>query len=260
MTWPKIAVPAYIHPAAYAGDWDALLACDPATVPLVVANVADGPGEQRDDGWAAVMARARRQGIAVLGYVDTGYLGGAGAGQQERPAIDWLAAVQRDVSTWYALYGGDLGGIFFDRVRPAAEAAPTYRRLGQDVKGRHPGAVTALNPGGVVPVDFAPVADVLVTFEGTFDRYRQSGPPGGELDWSPADPAGIWHLVYDVPGDRLDEVLDRSRRRHAGLLYVTEQSVPNPWGRLARYWDHLVAGVTPADAAGNRPGDPSHPA
>jgi hypothetical protein len=257
MTFPRVAVPAYIHPGAYAGDWDAITATDAATVALVVANVADGPGSEHRDDWAGVIGRARRRGITVLGYVDTGYLGRASSPPLDDREADWLGRIRADVDAWYEWYGDDLGGIFLDRAHSGCDAAGVYRHVTGEIERHHPGALTALNPGRPVPSCFENAADVLLTFEGTVDRYGGTGATAGELDWIPADPSRIWHVVYGVPAARLAEVVERGRRRDIGLLYVTDRSGANPWETLTTYWDELtamLAGPGPGPGPSPRPG------
>jgi hypothetical protein len=44
-------------------------------MPILIANVVNGPDSAKDDNWAAVINRASSAGKTVLGYVRTGYLG-----------------------------------------------------------------------------------------------------------------------------------------------------------------------------------------
>lgn len=251
VTIPRAGIPAYIHPGAYAADWDRILAGGSDAVAVVVANVADGPGRQRDEAWATVIGRARRAGVAVLGYVDSGYLGRASPPPLGRREGDWLGHILADVAAWYAFYGDDLGGVFFDRADRSCEGAAVYGRLSDDVRRRAPGALSALNPGGVVPPCFDGAADLLLVFEGTAERYLGSGPTAGELDWSPSS-ARLWHVVYGTPPALVDDVVERGRRRDAHLLYVTDRSGANPWRTVASYWERLAARMT-------RTGDPATP-
>src|SRR5262245_28370658 len=69
----RLAVPAYVAPGE---DWARLRDAGGA-VGIAVANAANGPG-QYDAGYATAIAAARRAGISVLGYVDTGYFGTTG--------------------------------------------------------------------------------------------------------------------------------------------------------------------------------------
>jgi hypothetical protein len=48
----------------------------------------------------------------------------------------------------------------------------------------------------------------------------------------------FWHLDYDTPAGRVDEVLDRAAANHAGTVYVTDRGGANPWDGLPGYFGH----------------------
>src|SRR5437588_448479 len=77
-----IAVPAYFPPGA---GWTRVAEAAPA-VGLAVLNPASGPGAEVESGYADAVRQAQAGGIAVLGYVPTGY----GA----HPVADVLAEVR----------------------------------------------------------------------------------------------------------------------------------------------------------------------
>ena len=83
------------------------------------------------------------------------------------------------------------------------------------------------------------LADHVVEFEGTRGAYLAmdagSGEHGGSL-------ATSWHLVYDVRTETdMREVVALARDRGAGLLFVTDGVMPNPWDRLPAYWHQQVS-------------------
>ena len=147
----------------------------------------------------------------MVGYVDTGYLGTTG--QRTRlgstDPIDWMSQIQHDIASWYKFYGTSLSGIFFDQAQNACgptatsnEWADLYSQLTDDVERLHPGAKTVLNPGTNVPQCYENAADVIVTFEGSYQSYIDdpAAPnPYTPLTWTPTDPMKIWHIVYGAP-------------------------------------------------------------
>ena len=65
------------------------------------------------------------------------------------------------------------------------------------------------------------------------------------------DPDKFWHLVYEVPDfTAMKEMVALARERHAGLVYLTDATMPNPWGRLPVYWDAELALMAAPDASG----------
>ncbi|MFJ9381956.1 spherulation-specific family 4 protein, partial [Streptomyces sp. NPDC101455] len=114
----------------------------------------------------------------------------------------------------------------------------------------HPGAMTVLNPGTVVPQCYEDTADVLLTFEGSYDTYEGSGYQA--LDWTPASPSKIWHIIFGVPADKVSLVDETSQTRGAGYVYITDDVLSNPYDTLPAYWpaeQTAVPGGTPAVAA-----------
>jgi hypothetical protein len=251
----QVAVPAYISPVSDRAAWDRLIAADSRSVGLVVANPASGPGTGPDPAWLDVITRAHASGKKVLGYVDSGYLGRTGKLTRNGSAApaDWRSQIESDVAHWYDWYPGGVDGVFLDQGDSqcgAADAvAAQYRAIDDAVEHAHPGATTALNAGMPVPRCFENAADVLVTYENNLSDYATGAYRG--LDWTPADPAKVWHIVHGVPADQVDAVAATARSRGAGWVYATDDVLPNPYDTLPAggYWRDEVRAV---------PGRPPH--
>lgn len=232
-----IAVASYINPLASPDAWDLLIGYPNAEMPILVANVVNGPDSTVDTGWQGVIDRASAAGKIVLGYVRTGYLGvsqqafttrlGSGA------LADWAAQIEEDVDSWYALYGSSMGGIFFDEGWPECGANNIYHDLYKYIndytKRKHPGAYTVLNPGSPIDSCFEDTMDTLLTFELDYAAYTSSYTPN---DWTPENPSKLWHIVYDVPESAISQVAALARQRGAGFLQMTDYTLPNPYDVL----------------------------
>ncbi|MEU8006403.1 spherulation-specific family 4 protein [Catellatospora sp. NPDC049111] len=245
----QLAVPAYFYPG---GDGAALWQrMNTPGVGIAVANPFSGPGKTRDANYAAAITAAKAAGVRVLGYVATGYLGSTGRATRlnETTPAAWAAQVQQDVATWYRLYGADgLGGIFFDEVQnvsgPQDAYIDTYRMLDRHTKKAHPGAFTVINPGIDTEPCYADAADVILTFEGTYETYLGWQPPS----WHRAlDPRKLWHLVHATDTTaHLTNAVALSKQRHGGYLYVTPDVLANPWDSLPPqdYWTQQLASAS----------------
>jgi hypothetical protein len=215
----RIAIPAYFPPGE---AWDRMAQAAP-TVDVVVMNPQNGPGSARQDAYARQVARSHEAGLRVLGYVPTGY-GERGAGE-----------VRAEIENYYAWYGVD--GIFFDEASTDCARSGYYGGLTDHVKARDDEALTVLNPGTRTGECYMAVADVLVTFEDTYETYVSgySAP-----DWVPDYPPDrFWHLVHSAPDtEAMRRAVDLGRERNAGYLYVTPDLPPNPWDTLPPegYW------------------------
>ncbi|MCL2516271.1 MAG: spherulation-specific family 4 protein, partial [Microbacteriaceae bacterium] len=118
---PDAAVSQHLAAAAYISPTDpawSQIAATGSALGFVVANVSNGPGSAEDDAWKAVIDNAHAHGVKVLGYVDTGYLGGSDPVRTTRlgdtDATAWTVQAEQDVARWYSFYGASIDGIFFD--------------------------------------------------------------------------------------------------------------------------------------------------
>ncbi|MFE5871939.1 spherulation-specific family 4 protein [Streptomyces roseifaciens] len=227
----RLLVPLYVHPDADPAAWAALEAAA-SRLHGVVLNVADGPGSRPDPAFGAVAERLRGAGVRLLGYVDTDY--------GRRPP----RAVVGDIRRHRRWYGVD--GVFLDQAAAEAAHLPHYRRL--VMLARALGARTAvLNPGTHPDPGYARVADLLVTFEGTWDTYRRAAVPTWTADHPPAR---FCHLVYGVPTGHAAHVARTAGDRGAGVHCAVPGEGANPW--LAAPW---VNGEPPAGDEGPLPAD-----
>jgi hypothetical protein len=221
-------LPLYVHPLADPEAW--ALAAGLAGHALVVVNVHNGPGQVPDPAYREATARLRAGWVPMLGYVDLDY--------GRRPG----GAIRADLAGWGRY---PVTGIFFDQApgdqaglgwtaRQAGLARQAYpppgRSPGHSVPswpdqrprpGRRPLPTVVLNPGVVPAPGYAALADLICTYEGPWDGYRDR--PGTTRDCPNAA-----HLVYGVPVDELPAAtaLLRSRTRY-GL--VSELGPPLPY-------------------------------
>ena len=172
---------------------------------LLVVNPASGPGSAPDQGYRRAIAAARSGGARALGYVPTGWAA--------RP----LGAVEADIDRYREWYGVD--GVFLDEAAASESALPYYRAL------RDRANFIVLNPGVVPALGYFDVADVVVTFEGSYGAYHTR-----EHDPFPERSA---HLVY---GASREQALAAIARGHAPrYAYFTSGALPHPWGTVPDY-------------------------
>lgn len=252
-----VLFPAYANPCCGGGPamWAALIstAATPAR-PFglhVVFNPASGPGVAVDPNYVDAnglgpLPDLRAAGAVVYGYVTTGY--GTRA----------PAAVLADIDAYLVgHYAGRVDGIFFDEVSSDLAQVGANRTYVARVEARRPGARTIGNPGITAiqnpsgqttwtTADYAAVFDVLVTFEHTGAEYRTSYAPPVYLAAKPA--SGFAHLIHtDGPFDPALLALATSRK--AGLVFVSDDVMPNPYDLMPSDWTTFVAAITAFEAA-----------
>lgn len=206
----ELLIPYYEHPSVRPAEWETIIAAAPR-LHGVVLNPASGPGEAPDPAFAEVAARLRAVDVRVLGYADTDY--------GRRPHTD----VVRDIARHRDWYGAD--GVFLDQVAAGREEFAYYQRLATAAWGAGCGTLT-LNHGTAPHPSYARIADVLVTFEGTWATYTCLGPP----QWRGGTGVRLCHLVYGVPADA--DVADLARSRGATVHCAVPGAGDHPWGTL----------------------------
>ncbi|MFI8187865.1 spherulation-specific family 4 protein [Streptomyces sp. NPDC085946] len=205
-----LLIPYYEHPSVRPAEWDAVVAAAPRLYGVVL-NPASGPGDRPDPAFAGVAARLRAAGVRVLGYADTGY--------GRRPYAD----VVRDLTRYRDWYGTD--GAFLDRAAAGPEEFPHYQRLAVGAWGVGCGTLV-LNHGTAPHPAYARIADVLVTFEGSWAAYRAQAP----RPWPAGGGARLCHLVYGVPPGV--DLAGAARARGATVHCAVPGTGDHPWGTL----------------------------
>ena len=205
-----LLVPYYEHPSIRPAEWEAVIAAAPL-LHGVVLNPASGPGDRPDPAFAAVAERLRAAGGRVLGYTDTAY--------GNRPHAQVVGDLERH-REWYGVEGA-----FLDQTAAGPDEFPYYQRLASAAWAAGCGHLV-LNPGVPAHPWYARIADVLVTFEGTWDTYRRPAPPYG------GSATRQCHLVYEVPAEADTAVTELARARGAVVHCAVPGTGAHPWGTL----------------------------
>lgn len=223
-------VPAYFSPAT--GYWNDL-ALAARRVPLVaIANIFNGPGsdtESRADYLQAIRS-VRDAGGQVVGYVYTQY--------GDRAA----EVVQNDILRWRQLY--PLDGFFIDEMAntPSTLRLDYYGGLAQYIRSLNPNYQIIGNPGTNTEEAYATrkTADVFTIFEnGT--GYSTFAPAA----WIQRYPTHTFaNLLYAVAGaEAMQTNLNLAVAKRAGYIYITDDTLSNPWNRLPTYWSEEVTAI-----------------
>lgn len=223
-----LAIPSYFYPGS---SWTQMTQGSPA-VGVTVINPASGPGSSSNADYVRQVQQSQAAGLIVLGYVPTGYGGRA------------VADVEAEIDDYNAWYHVD--GIFFDEANTVCGFQAYYSTLTAYAKqsaSARPGPHTVLNPGVQTSECYMSVVDVVITFEGSNSTYTNSY---SAPSWVAQYPANrFWHLIYSAPTTQeMQASLARSKQRRAGWVYITPDTLPNPWDTLppAAYWQAELAG------------------
>jgi hypothetical protein len=229
-------VPAYFYPSdRRLEDW-ARLAEAARSIPVdVILNPASGPGTKRDFNYVAVIARLRRSGARILAYVDSDY--------GRRP----FEVVAADLRTYLRFYKVD--GFFIDQMANTPEAVDYYRSIRRLIHQIDPRLSVVGNPGTVTRPEYLDTADTLVTFEGSARTFAAFD-PDAVASWTAGhQPGRFAAIIYGVATAIAGrDTLARARQNGSGSVYITDQTMPNPYLGLPPYWAELVSAIRATNA------------
>lgn len=226
----RAAVPLYHYPGGDSTLWAKVLT--PGAVDLVVVNVDSGPGAELDPVFTNALHCAPD---TVHGYVDTDY---------GRRAED---DIRTDARRWRERYG--VCSIFLDQVVSGVGADG---RVDTGSLATLTGLVSALRRDGIRSISGNPgtvphpwvlgLLDVTCVRETDMETHLST--PIAPLP--DVAPSSLWHLIYDCPTDRVEEVVARSVELGAGLVGVSPDGLPHPWGSVG-YLNGGVSQVSSCD-------------
>ncbi len=242
VTNQSAAVPMYQYPTV-GTFWSDITGAGSSTVPFVVVDPASGPGVSVDSNYTTAISNNTTSGIRSIGYVDTNY--------QSRS----FQAAYDDIDTWYQMYPG-VTGIFLDRVQTGNAADLCYiAGLYNHIKNTHPNALVVLNPGTHIAPSYEPYGDIFLNAENTFAAY-QSGwtTQYAGFEDNPAYQNRFWQIVHTTNSTDYATALALTRANNAGWVYITDDTLPNPYDVTPSYWNTEVSDINalPASTIPNR--------
>ena len=215
----RLAVISYFRSSTL---WASTLAAKPA---FCCINPGSGPGPSADALYVAQVPKNKAAGVPTLGYVHSKGAGGYGT----RP----LAEIKADVLNHIAWYGVD--GIFVDTVSVDPAFVPYYADLCAFIKSK--GLKVCLNPGTRCLEDHAKMADWVMCAE-TYASTYLAAP--ARPAWEKNYPGKMLHCVHTCTASQVPAVVSKAKADGAGLLYVTDDLMPNPYDTLPTYLPALL--------------------
>lgn len=239
----QILVPAYFYPSddPSLSYWDELTAAASQARITAIMNPNNGPGLALDPNYATVINAFRGAGGQVVGYIHTSY------GSRD------IDLVKADIDRYASFYHVD--GFFVDEMSNLSGDIAYYQPLYTYIKSLSSSYQVFGNPGIGTLESYLSIADTLVTFEGppvtsalTPAGYDLFGKPEA---WTASYPAARFgHLIYGVSDvNDMHDLVRLAATRNTGYLYITDDTLPNPWDTLPAYWNEQVAAVSVPEPA-----------
>lgn len=248
--------------------WDALVNVHnlhPRVPMLAIVNPNNGPcfdGSTCSGPSAAYVSgitKLKNAGITVQGYVSTHYcarpLNSTYTGFQNTSPPYY---VEGYVDHWFAFYP-NIDGIMFDEMQntepytcqtSGSVDVRTYYNNLKDYVHNKGGTIVSANPGAAVPSDFVGKVDGM-------HIYESSGTPSlGTLStrtfYPSYDKSNFSYISYGV--NSLDTTFEKSSATYVGWLFITPDTLPNPYDTLPPY---LLQEVAALDSNGTSPQAPT---
>ena len=234
---PLYSYPTWWQPQSYV--WDDVAAANAAVPITAIVDPANGPGGGGPNAdYLVGLADLRSGGVTMLGYAYTSY----GA----RPAAD----VKADIDVWsdqWTAYG--VSGIFLDEAAPGSATLDYYEDLYHYVLSKPGLTRVVVNPGTTADEGYLsrPAASVVVGFENTATAWEAYVPPAYQSSYAPSHFSALVHTVPDAAV--MQHAVDLAARRRFGYVFVTDDTMPNPWDTLPAFWTAEVSYVAALDAA-----------
>jgi hypothetical protein len=234
----SVVIPSYIYPSAGGSAWNTFIAHPVRSTKverIMIVNPNSGPGTDANTEYRNIVAAAQWSGNRVYGYVSTRY-----------GKVD-AQTVQEEVGKYIKWYGVD--GIFVDEVSAdAAQVARYYQPLVTFITSSIDGGGVILNAGTYPDERYAEIKVLkhsklqIVVFEHDYASFTAASfeVPAWIRNYPPSM---FINIVYDTPADDVTEVLQLSAKRGASSVYVTDQTMPNPYAALPSYWAELNRAV-----------------
>ena len=228
-----VMVPFYIPPGT---QWDRLVQvklAHPSVPILAIINPQNGSGQAQDPGYVAGVQNLQSNGIVVLGYVDTNY-----AARND-------TQVKAEITNYKNWYNAD--GIFFDQMSNIQGKENYYANLTSYAKSLG-FTFTVGNSGVDTRPSYVGTVDNIVLYDNIMLPTIQS--------------LGGWHTNFTKNNfsilsfgiNSLDQSFVNNASSHVGYMYMTNNTLPNPWNSIPDYFETLVADLDlPATTAPSPP-------
>jgi hypothetical protein len=216
----NLFVPAFFQPPV----WTAAIASSPRV--MILDITATGAGSARQPVFARIAQRAQAADITVLGYSSTQY------GTRSIGAIE---ADIRHYRSWYKVTS-----VFLDEMSASAAKLGYYEKLDSAIRSVDADGTIWMNPGTYPAQSYMALDAVMMVFEGPYADYVNLQVPS----WADQYPATRFaQTIFAAPSSVLPNVLSLAAQRHAGYVFVTDDTGDNPYGALPSYYTTEASSV-----------------
>lgn len=242
----ELLIPLYSYPTWWDPDtylWDEIAEANSQIPTTVIVNPHSGPGGDCPNAdYHEGLKALRDAGVTMLGYVFTDY------------ARRDMERAKGEIDQ-YNNPCFDIDGIFLDGVSNKVSNIGYYQELCTHVRSLPNLDYVFLNPGTSADELYLTVGDTIVIFE----DYSINWPayqPDDHVEAYPAQRfAMLGHTLLDT--ECLETFMDLAVDRNIGYVYLTDDTMPNPWDTLPSFFDALLTAMAPNSSIPTE--DPPYP-
>jgi hypothetical protein len=216
-------VPLFTYPTS--STWNTLITkknANPGLAIRAAINPSSGVGSSKDSNYVTGINNLKGSGIKVGGYVYTSY------GSRDPNVIK---AEIDNYKLWY-----NVDGIFFDEMSNVTGKEQYYKDLTAYVKSKGM-TFTIGNPGTSTQQSFVGSVDCILI-------YESAGYPSVSSVASRTfngQPSNSYFGIIPYGCASVDTNWMTQVKQYCGWIYVTNDTLPNPWDSLPSYLDQLIS-------------------
>ncbi len=221
----KVLIPLYKDPQNGIEDWQKIAdAADKVSITVIV-NPSAGPLGCQQSRFQEALNLVTNRGVTVLGYVPTGF------------GFRDIGQVHQDITNYQAC--PQIGGIFLDEISREASQVNNIRSLCSYVRGAPSLARTVLNAGTSVNNTILEdiYCDTVVSFEKDVSKWMFSYDSASVTF---PNPDYFATLIHTTATENIYQAVDLARERGFGYIYMSGDTLPNPWSKLPVFWESVV--------------------
>lgn len=220
---PGLMIPLYSYPTDNGGAiWQAVqdaASNNPSISVIAIVNPDSGPGTTYDSTYNASVNTMVNAGVKCIGYVSTNY-----------SAVPF-ATVTSNMDKYKTWYPG-ITGFFLDEMTNVGSQEVYYSNATKY-------AVSIGKPYTVGNAGTSTTQAYFNTVNNTVIYEKPGLPTAAALDLG-FTPSGCTMMAYNVAASALNQTYIESIIQYSELVYITDDTLPNPYDVLPTYFSQLV--------------------
>jgi len=234
----EVLVPIYIDPAQDSTPWNQVLATAQTVPTTVVVNPVIGDIEGcQENTFKTMLGKLQTNKIDTVGYIPTGY------------TATPTALVKERIDRFKNCVGID--GVFFDEIKVSNQAeADYYTNICDYAKKAFGEGKFVVNAGTNIQIpitnEFCNIALIYEFYDDNWKDFAVFGYQGANTD---AATSIMIHTTNTVAAMR--KSVDLAYARKIDYVFVTNETVPNPWLNLGNYWTDFMNYIAQKNAPFN---------